>query len=286
MATVFPFTLGGFAPTKVSTKPAPGGLGAVPTQKTLPAGQVVPPGSAYLGVNLATGQPQTQYVPYPKPTPEELRAERMAGLEEAMAREALQQARLATSQAYTGGGTAGVPTTTRTSLSALSEASGPTPSLSEIKRAMEFLQPQAPMPPGLPAQVPAPTPADWGPALAAAYAAAKDNIANETAAARQAGRANLTARGVSGTGLEQRFERDLTSRALGLLGQVARDLAQQQMATQNQFAQLGYQGGIQQRAQDLSALMSQYQAQLGLLPNPVAYIGPLAALRQAGGMLW
>ncbi|MDR7420024.1 MAG: hypothetical protein QN178_14060 [Armatimonadota bacterium] len=245
------------------------------------------PGSPYVTVGPA-GQAQTAYVPYPRQTPEEAHAERMAGLQEALLRQQLDQNRLAAELASMGGG---VPTTRLRAVGAGSATGGelperPAPSLSQIREAMERIQPTAPAAPTLPARIAPPTSADTSAARALAYGRAKDTIAGEHAAAARALETALTARGLTGTGLEARGRRDLARASLAALANIAAQQAAEEAALQNRLAELGYQGNLSQRGQDINAMLGRYNAQLGLLPNPLGYIPAITGLYQAGGGLY
>lgn len=193
----------------------------------------------------------------------------------------------------------GVPTTgTRSgSSSSSSSATGTAPSVTALKHAIETLQPgdepkvPGPNVPGT--QVAAPKPADNAAAVAAAYARAKDTIASEGAAAGKALEGAMTARGISGTGLEAKGRKDITRASLRQLGEVARQQAMSDVQREDEFAKLGYTGGIQQRGQDIQALLARYASDItqrgqniNAQYNPLGYIGPLTALSMAGGSLY
>lgn len=168
----------------------------------------------------------------------------------------------------------------------------PAPSVSDIKRATTTLQPTLPPAPPMPTappQVEAPKPADTSAARALAYGRAKDVIAGETSAALKGLRESSAQRGVSSS----KGEREITRASLGQLANVAAQQAGEEVGTTNRFAELGYQGGLTQRGQNLQAILAAAQQALAArgqnisaLPNPVSYIGPLTALQQAGGSLY
>jgi len=264
--------------------PAPGGLTLPQLQPT--SALMGWTGAPYLQVGNAGMSVSTGYVPYPKQTPEEAHAERMANLQAELLRQQVEAAKQANALAYMGGG---IPTT-RVSGSAAAAGGGASvegaPSISQIRQAMERLQPTPPQEPTLPGRIAAPTPADTSAARGLAYARAKDAIASEHAAATRGLENQLTARGISGTGLEAKGRRELSRASLAALANVAAQQAAEEAALQNRFAELGYQGNLSQRGQDINAMLNRYNAQLGLLPNPLGYIPAITGLYQAGGALY
>lgn len=174
--------------------------------------------------------------------------------------------------------------------------SGQAPSIEALASAIRRLQ--SPLPAQIPAPsvptstVPRPTLADTSRAENLAYGQAKNRIASEFAAANKGLTRSLTARGVSGTGIENRNRRELTRASLGALGQAAAEQAARQAQRADEFTRMGYQGDLSQRAQDINAILARFNALLSqrgqdiaAQPNPAAYIGPLIALQQAGGSL-
>jgi hypothetical protein len=266
------------------TRTPEGGL-AVPSRGGTP---VIPgqPGTPYLRSDNAGMSVSSGIVGWPGQTPEGAHAERMASLQEALLRQQLEAAQHANAVAYMGGG---IPTT-RVSGSAAAAGGGASvegaPSISQIRQAMERLQPTPPQEPTLPGRIAAPTPADTSAARGLAYARAKDAIASEHAAATRGLENQLTARGISGTGLEAKGRRELSRASLAALANVAAQQAAEEAALQNRFAELGYQGNLSQRGQDINAMLNRYNAQLGLLPNPLGYIPAITGLYQAGGALY
>lgn len=191
----------------------------------------------------------------------------------------------------------GVPRTgTGSGGSSSSSSSGAVPSISALNNAITQLQPgdEPKVPsPAVPGAVASPSPADNAAATAAAYARSKDAIAQEGAAATKAMQGAMTARGISGTGIEAKGRKDITRASLAQLGQVARDQAMSDVAREDEFSKLGYTGGITQRGQTIQAILAKYNADLAqrgqdinARPNPVGYIGPLTALSMAGGSLY
>lgn len=205
----------------------------------------------------------------------------------------LRRMNLENDQLATWGGV-GVPRTGTSSSS--SSGTGTAPSVTQLKTATELLQPGkepplvSPTVPGT--QIAAPKPGDNTAATNAAYARAKDKIALEGSAAGKAMQGAMTARGISGSGIEAKGAKDITRASLAGLGQVARDQAMSDVEREDAFAKLGYTGGIQQRGQDIQAILAKYAADLtqrgqniNAQYNPLGYIGPLTALSMAGGSL-
>lgn len=232
-------------------------------------------------------------------TKEQIEAE---SLSNDLAREQLQASRFANAATYMGQGTGGgVPSTTRARSASGGVGgdgvSGPTPTLAQIKSGMDFLQPDIPSAPTVPTvpgpQVPAPTPEENQRASELAYGRAKDRIAMEGEAARRGLEREATQRGITGTGLEGKRRTAISRASMAGLSAAATQQAAQDLARSDEFAKLGYAGGMQQRGQDIQALLARYNAQLaargqtiGAQPNPIPYIGALTALSQAGGSLY
>jgi hypothetical protein len=195
------------------------------------------------------------------------------------------------------GGTTGVPRTTGSTSTSTSSATGTPPSITQLRTAIDKLQdPDEPgvRSPDMPtAPIAAPKPADNAAATAAAYARAKDKIALEGNAASKAMEGALTARGVSGTGLEAKGRKDITRASMSQLGEVARQQAMSDVQREDEFAKLGYTGGITQRGQDIQSILSKYMADLtqrgqniNQQTNPLGYINPLTSLAMMGGSLY
>jgi hypothetical protein len=110
-------------------------------------------------------------------------------------------------------------------------------------------------------------------AQAAIFARAKDTAGQNSRAAITALRGQMAERGLLGSGIEGGETARIVGQAAGGVGDVNREQAIQESNRQNQFAQMGYQGDITQRGQDLTleeqrrALEAQRQAraQQGLL---------------------
>ncbi len=115
-------------------------------------------------------------------------------------------------------------------------------------------QPPAPIGAGYVAPI---GPPDLTQAQQAAYGTAKDQVGQAAQAALRSLADTMAGRGMLGSGAMAEGIRDITSQGLGQLGQVSRDLAQQQAQQAADFAKLGYQGSIEQRGQDIQAQEAQ-----------------------------
>ena len=99
----------------------------------------------------------------------------------------------------------------------------------------------------------APTPPDMSAANAAVFGRAKDQAGQTGRASLQSLRDELGATGMLGSGAEAQGVRDITQSAAGQLGDVTRDQAIQGANQQADFAQMGYQGQVAMRGQDVQA---------------------------------
>lgn len=95
--------------------------------------------------------------------------------------------------------------------------------------------------------------ADTSAANAAAYAKAKDQVGQSSRSAIDSLRDVLGATGQLGGGAEAQATRDIVSSAAGDLGQVSRDQAQTGAELAQRTAEMGYQGALTQRGQDIAA---------------------------------
>lgn len=102
---------------------------------------------------------------------------------------------------------------------------------------------------------------DADPAMAAAYARAKDVAGQQSRAAMNSLSSLMSERGMLGSGYDSAGQRNVVSGAFNQMGDINREQLIQQLQNISHVRDLTYQGGIQQRGQDIS----KQQAILGLL---------------------
>jgi len=98
--------------------------------------------------------------------------------------------------------------------------------------------------------------------MSAAYGKAKDATSRIANAALRGLRDNMTARGLSGSGIEAQNEADILSSVAGTQSQALFDAAAADNERQWDAAKTGYQGAITQRANDMGLSTSGYQGQV------------------------
>lgn len=117
-------------------------------------------------------------------------------------------------------------------------------------------------------QIAKPSLPDFSASNAAAYATAKDQVGKTARSALTGLNDYLSSQGMLGSGAQVQGARDIIQSGEGQLGQVSRDLAQQNAAAAQNLAALGYTGGITQRGQDINA--QEAQARLAQSANETA----------------
>ena len=122
------------------------------------------------------------------------------------------------------------------------------------------------MAPNLP-KVQKPSMASYEAAQAAEYGKAKDQIGRNGEAAMRSLRNVMQSRGISGSGIEAEGSANILGQMTSGLGQTSRDQATQRLGRLNAIDDMGYQGDITQRGQDLTA----HQGALGLMPTLLNY---------------
>jgi hypothetical protein len=93
----------------------------------------------------------------------------------------------------------------------------------------------------------------WSAMLAGQMGQAKDNAAAAVGAARKALGANMTARGIGGSGIEGKNERAIQLAGAGQIGAAGRDAAALTANRQAAVSDRNYSGDITQRGQDITA---------------------------------
>jgi hypothetical protein len=127
----------------------------------------------------------------------------------------------------------------------------------------------------------------------AIFAQAKDKVGQLSRASLDSLAGELGGQGMLGSGAQVQATRDVVNNNAGELGQVSRDLASKQADTANQFAQMGYQGAITQRGQDIQAqeanarlALEQRAQQYQLLQLILSGLGGAASASGGSGFLY
>jgi hypothetical protein len=96
----------------------------------------------------------------------------------------------------------------------------------------------------------------------AAFGRARSRIGQASTAAMRSLQDAMTARGISGTGVEGRLMGDLYGEGLGAVGEASRDAAIEQTERDQDVADTNYAGGLTQRGQDLGYVNSTLQSRM------------------------
>lgn len=115
----------------------------------------------------------------------------------------------------------------------------------------------------------------------AAFGRARSRIGQGTTASLRSLQDAMTARGISGSGIEGRLMADVYGQGLGALGEASRDAAIEQINRDQQVADMGYQGALTQRGQDLGYLNNTVATRLANANRRDDWTTRLMAARQA-----
>ncbi len=121
------------------------------------------------------------------------------------------------------------------------------PTVQEIQQYLPAPVPHATLPP----RIEHPSRVDRSAAEAAAFGRAKDTVGQSTQGALKALRRQMSARGISGSGLESAGISDVVTRGEGELGDVARDQAIEGVRRDYAEADRNYAGDLSQRGEDV-----------------------------------